>query len=74
MGQIAGKYDFLSRVNLKDLSTIPIPAAGEHILVSSDNSMTADGQGNFDCYIVGNGHTPAISLEIKRLLWLPQSS
>lgn len=66
MGQIAGKYDFLSRVNLKDLSTIPTPAAGEHILVSSDNSMNEAGQGNFDAYVVGDGHTAAKNLPLKR--------
>lgn len=65
MGQITGKHDFISRVNLKDLGTIPTPAAGEHILVSSDNSMNAEGQGNFDCYIVGDGNTAATALELK---------
>lgn len=63
MGQIAGKHDFISRVNLKDLGTVPTPAAGEHILVSSDNSMDAEGQGNFDCYIVGDGTTAANKLK-----------
>lgn len=63
MGQIAGKHDFISRVNLKDLGTVPTPAAGEHILVSSDNSMNAEGQGNFDCYIVGDGTTAANKLK-----------
>lgn len=67
MGQIAGKYDFLSRVNLKDLSTIPTPAAGEHILVSSDNSMNAAGQGNFDCYIEGDGQKAATALPLQYL-------
>lgn len=66
MGQIAGKYDFLSRVNLKDLSTIPTPAAGEHILVSSNNSMNAAGQGCFDSYVVGDGTTAATSLELHK--------
>ena len=65
MGQITDKYDFLSRVNLKDLSTIPTPAAGEHILVSSDNSMNAAGQGYFDCYIVGDGQKAATELELQ---------
>lgn len=68
MGQIAGKYDFLSRVNLKDLSTIPTPASGEHILVSSDNSMNAAGQGNFDCYVVGDGKKAATELEQKKIV------
>lgn len=67
MGQIAGKYDFLSRVNLKDLSTIPTPAAGEYILVSSDNSMNAAGQGNFDCYIEGDGQKAATALPLQRI-------
>lgn len=68
MGQIVGKYDFLSRVNLKDLSTIPTPAAGEHILVSSDNSMNAAGQGNFDCYIVGDGKKAATALPLIKIV------
>lgn len=65
MGQITGKNDFLSRVNLRDLATLPTPAAGEHILVSSDNSMNANGQGNFDCYIMGDGTTAADKLVLQ---------
>lgn len=67
MGQITGKNDFLSRVNLRDLATLSTPAAGEHILVSSDNSMNANGQGNFDCYIMGDGTTAATELELKNI-------
>lgn len=67
MGQITGKNDFLSRVNLRDLATLPTPAAGEHILVSSDNSMNANGQGNFDCYIMGDGATAATALELHKV-------
>lgn len=65
MGQIAGKYDFFSRVNLKDLGTIPTPAAGEYILVSSDNSMNEAGQGNFSAYIVGDGTKAATALPLQ---------
>ncbi len=64
MGQIIGSAAKPKRCNLNRLSQFGIPAAGEHILVSSDNSMNAAGQGNFDCYIVGNGKTAASELEI----------
>lgn len=55
MGQIVSSAAKPKRCNLQSLSSLGTPAAGEHILVSSDNSMNAAGQGNFDCYIVGNG-------------------
>lgn len=63
MGQIIGGAAKPKRCNLNQLSQVPTPAAGEHILVSSDNSMNAAGQGNFDCYIVGNGTKAATELE-----------
>lgn len=65
MGQIMGSAAKPKRCNLNQLSQVPTPAAGEYILVSSDNSMNAAGQGNFDCYIVGNGSTAATLLELK---------
>lgn len=59
MGQIVSVAAKPKRCNLKKLSRLGIPTAGEYILVSSDNSMNATGQGNFDCYIVGDGQTAA---------------
>lgn len=67
MGQIVSSAAKPKRCNLNQLSQVPTPAAGEYILVSSDNSMNAAGQGNFDCYIVGDGHTAATALELKRI-------
>lgn len=65
MGQIVGGAAKPKRCNLNKLSQLGTPAAGEYILVSSDNSMNAAGQGNFDCYIVGDGTTAATELELK---------
>ena len=65
MGQIVGLNAKPKRANLNALSLVPTPANGEIILVSSDNSMDANGQGNFDCYIVGDGKTAAAALELK---------
>ena len=67
MGQIIGSAAKPKRCNLNKLSQLATPAAGEHILVSSDNSMNAAGQGNFDCYIVGDGRTAATALELKKI-------
>ena len=67
MGQIIGGAAKPKRCNLNKLSQIGTPAAGEHILVSSDNSMNAAGQGNFDCYIVGDGATAATALPLHRI-------
>lgn len=67
MGQIVGGAAKPKRCNLNKLSQLGTPAAGEHILVSSDNSMNAAGQGNFDCYIVGDGKTAATGLELKNV-------
>lgn len=64
MGQIIGSAAKPERCNISKLSQLGIPAAGEHILVSSDNSMNAAGQGNFDSYIVGDGTTAATALEL----------
>ena len=65
MGQIVGGAAKPKRCNLQSLSSLGTPAAGEYILVSSDNSMNAAGQGNFDCYIVGDGTTAATALELR---------
>ena len=67
MGQIIGSAAKPKRCNLSQLSQLVTPAAGEHILVSSDNSMNAAGQGNFDCYIVGDGKKAATTLELKKI-------
>lgn len=67
MGQIIGSAAKPKRCNISKLSQLGTPAAGEHYLVSSDNSMNAAGQGNFDCYIVGNGQDPATALPLKHI-------
>lgn len=64
MGQIIGLNAKPKRANLNALSLVPTPASGEIILVSSDNNMTADGQGIFDYYIKGDGTTAAINLPL----------
>lgn len=66
MGQIIGGAAKPKRCNLNQLSQVPTPASGEHILVSSDNSMNAAGQGYFDSYIIGNGTTAATALELHK--------
>ena len=67
MGQIVSSAAKPKRCNANQLSQVPTPAAGEHILVSSDNSMNAAGQGNFDCYIEGDGQKAATALELKAI-------
>ena len=67
MGQIVSSAAKPKRCNANQLSQVPTPAAGEYILVSSDNSMNAAGQGNFDCYIVGDGTTAASSLAVNKI-------
>jgi hypothetical protein len=66
MGQIRGKNAHIDACNIRSLSSFGTPAAGQHILVSTDNSATADGQGNFDAYVVGNGKTAATALELHK--------
>lgn len=66
MGQIIGSAAKPKRCNLNQLSQLGTPAAGEHILVSSDNSMNAAGQGYFDSYIIGDGTTAATALELYK--------
>lgn len=67
MGQIVSAAAKPKRCNLSQLSQLGTPAAGEYILVSSDNSMNAAGQGNFDCYIVGVGNVAATALPLHYL-------
>lgn len=67
MGQIIGGAAKPKRCNLNKLSQLGTPAAGEYILVSSDNSMNAAGQGNFDAYVKGDGVKPATELELQYL-------
>lgn len=68
MGQIVGLNAKCKRANLNALSSITtVPANGEIILVSSDNSMDANGQGNFDCYIVGDGTKAASALTLQSM-------
>ena len=67
MGQIVGGAAKPKRCNLNKLSQLGTPAAGEYILVSSDNSMNAAGQGNFDCYIKGDGQKTATELELYKI-------
>lgn len=64
MGQIVSSSAKPKRCNANQLSQVPTPAAGEHILVSSDNSMNAAGQGNFDYYIEGDGTKAATALPL----------
>lgn len=65
MGQIVSSAAKPKRCNKNKLSQLGVLAAGLHVLVSSDNSMNAAGQGNFDCYIVGDGTKAAEALPLK---------
>lgn len=67
MGQIVSTAAKPKRCNKNKLSQLGVLAAGLHVLVSSDNSMNAAGQGNFDCYIVGDGTTAASALPLHRI-------
>ena len=62
MGQVRGRTAKLDACNLRSLSSFGVPAAGQHILVSTDNSAMQNGQGNFDAYVVGDGRTAATEL------------
>ena len=64
MGQIIGRTAKPDACNLRSLSSFGTPAAGQHILVSTDNSAMQNGQGNFDAYVVGDGHTAAAELPL----------
>lgn len=71
MGQIVGLNAKCKRANLSAIQeggslASYKPAAGEYILISTDNSMTADGQGDFDYYVIGEGETKTIKeLELR---------
>lgn len=65
MGQIIGRTAKPDACNLRSLSSFGTPAAGQHILVSTDNSAMENGQGNFDAYVVGNGTTVAANLPLN---------
>lgn len=67
MGQIIGGAAKPKRCNLHNLSSFNTPAAGEFIIISSDNSMNEAGQGRFDCYVVGDGSTAASSLLLQTI-------
>lgn len=67
MGQIVSSAAKPKRCNISQLSQLGTPAAGEHILLSSNNSMNAAGQGDFDAYVEGDGTTAAVSLKVH---WL----
>lgn len=79
MGQIIGRTAKPDACNLRSLSSFGTPAAGQHILVSTDNSAMQNGQGNFDAYVVGDGNTAATALELKEIVpglsdikdWMP---
>lgn len=66
MGQIVGAKAKPKRANLNALSQVGTPALGEYVLVSTNNSMNADGQGNFDAYIKGDGVKLASELPLVR--------
>lgn len=67
MGQIVSSAAKPKRCNIQSLSSLGTPAAGEIYLVCSDNSMMENGQGNFDCYIVGDGSHTALTLPLKKV-------
>lgn len=73
MGQIVSTAARPRRCNKNKLSQLGVLAAGLHVLVSSDNSMNAAGQGNFDSYIVGDGQTAASALPLKQIDVLKES-
>lgn len=67
MGQIVSTAAKPKRCNKNQLSQLGVLAAGLHVLVSSDNSMNAAGQGNFDCYIEGDGTKAATELDLVKI-------
>lgn len=74
MGQIVTTTAKPKRCNLSALQNTAsghlgatTPASGEIILVSSDNSMDANGVGNFDCFVKGDGTHTASALDIQSL-------
>lgn len=67
MGQIRGRSAKPDACNIRSLSSFGTPAAGQHILVSTDNSAMQNGQGNFDAYVVGDGTTAAAELPLRSI-------
>lgn len=67
MGQIVSSAAKPKRCNKNQLNKLGVLAAGLHVLVSSDNSMNAAGQGNFNSYIIGDGSHAATALELKQI-------
>lgn len=67
MGQIVSTAAKPKRCNANQLSQLGVLAAGLHVLVSTDNSMNAAGQGNFDAYIVGDGTTASTALSLHKI-------
>lgn len=72
MGQIIGGAAKPKRCNISQMSNTGtggcanlVLDAGEYMLVSSDNSMTAAGQGGFDCCIEGDGTKAVKDLILK---------
>jgi len=64
MGQIYKKSGKLPACNLRSLSQFGVLTSGQHVLVCTSNTATEDGQGVFDCYVVGDGETSAESLTL----------
>lgn len=69
MGQIVGTSAKVKRCNLNAIQTngsqySTVLADGEYMLVCSDNTMTSDGNGIFDAYVVGDGTKTCGALDI----------
>lgn len=71
MGQIIGSAAKPKRCNANKLQLLGVLPAGEYVLVSSDNSMNAAGQGHFDCYVVGDNIKRANTLTRHHIAELP---
>lgn len=70
MGQIVSKAAKPKRCNvlaLKGSLANVVLDNGEHMLVSTDNSMGANGQGNFTGYVVGDGVTKCGALPLHSI-------
>lgn len=67
MGQIVSTAAKPKRCNKNQLSQLGVLAAGVYVLVSSDNSMNAAGQGNFDSFIMGDGVNAATALPLNNI-------
>lgn len=72
MGQIVGTSAKVKRCNLTAIQSggslySTVLASGEYMLVSTENSMDSNGNGLFDCYVIGDGTTDCANLEIHIL-------